>query len=233
MSQLIIALDHPSQREALSLVDLLDDRVTTYKVGLELYTREGPGVVRALRGRQKQVFLDLKVLDIPNTVARTVEAARELGAGLLTVHAQGGSAMLEAAVAAAGPDLKILAVTVLTSLDREPLAEIWDRPVTSVRDEVLRLARFGRDAGVQGVVASPLEAADLRKALGSEALVVTPGIRLAQGDQHDQVRVATPEAAVRNGASHLVVGRAVTEDPAPAEAVERVLASMDAGRGAP
>jgi orotidine-5'-phosphate decarboxylase len=228
MSQLIIALDVPSQREALQLVDELGEGADFYKVGLELYTREGPGVLRALKGRGKQVFLDLKLLDIPHTVQRSVQAAAELGADLLTVHSQGGSAMLEAAAKAAGSEMRIVAVTVLTSLSPTEVEDIWDRSLDSVRDEVLRLAALATRAGAHGVVASALEARDLRRTLGPDALVVTPGIRLPGGDTHDQARVTSPLEAVREGASHLVVGRAVTRAPDPVEALDRVLASMAA-----
>jgi orotidine-5'-phosphate decarboxylase len=232
MSQLIIALDFPSQRDALNLVDELGDGASFYKVGLELYTREGPGIVRALKGRGKQVFLDLKLLDIPNTVHRSVEAAVEVGADLVTVHAQGGRGMLEAAAKAAGSRTRVVAVTLLTSLTAVEIEEVWDRSLGSVRDEVLRLGALSVDAGVDGVVASALEARDLRRTLGPGALVVTPGIRLPGGERHDQARVATPADAVRAGASHLVVGRAVTGAPSPTEALRRVLSSIEDGRGA-
>ena len=226
MSQLIIALDFPSQREALALVDALEDEAGFYKVGLELYTREGPGIVRALKGRGKQVFLDLKLFDIPNTVRQAVAAVGELGADLVTVHASGGSAMIRAAVEAAGTGPRVVAVTLLTSLTATEIESAWGRTLHSVRDEVLRLAALSREAGAHGVVSSAMEARDLRRALGPEALIVTPGIRLAGGDRHDQARVATPADAVGAGASHLVVGRAVTQAAEPLEAVRRVRAEM-------
>lgn len=218
MSQLVVALDVPSQREALALVDLLDEHVDFFKVGLELYTREGPGVVRALNGRGKRVFLDLKLFDIPATVAKTVTAAKALQVDLLTIHATGGRRMMEAAVQSAGDDLSLLAVTVLTSSGESEVAEVWGRPVTAVQPEVERLARLAREAGVPGVVASAREAASLRASLGPDALIVTPGIRLPTDDVGDQVRVATPEAAVVDGATHLVVGRPIREAEDPAEA---------------
>ena len=224
MSEVIIALDVPSQREALALVDALGDEADYYKVGLELYTSEGPGVVRALKGRGKRVFLDLKLHDIPNTVGRAVTSAVSLGADLLTVHATGGAAMLGAAAEAAGDDLRIVAVTLLTSLTSQEVADVWGRPVEAVDAEVIRLAGHAVQAGVHGVVASAREAAGLRERLGPEALVVTPGIRLAGGASHDQARVSTPGDAVRAGASHLVVGRAVTGAPDPVAALCAVLA---------
>ncbi|MEJ2540535.1 MAG: orotidine-5'-phosphate decarboxylase [Gemmatimonadota bacterium] len=234
MSELIVALDVPSRERALELVDRLGGEADFYKVGLELFTREGPSVVTALQDRGKRIFLDLKLMDIPNTVAATVAAASDLGVELLTVHAQGGARMIEAAVAQAGTGTRLLAVTVLTSLSPDEIETVWDRPVGSVRSEVLRLARLARSLGIHGVVASPLEAGELRTALGPEALVVTPGIRPSGTEHHDQNRVATPEAAVEAGASHLVVGRAITRAPDPAEAARRVRAAMRAaleGRG--
>lgn len=232
MSRLIIALDVPTQREALALVDSLEDEAGFYKIGLELYTREGPGIVRALKGRGRQVFLDLKLFDIPNTVRQAVSAVSDLGADLVTVHASGGTAMLRAAAEAAAGGTRVLAVTLLTSLTAAEIEAVWDRTLNSVRDEVLRLAAMSREAGTHGVVCSAMEARDLRRVLGPDALVVTPGIRLPGGDRHDQARVATPREAVEAGASHLVVGRAVTRAPDPLEALRRVKADMAAGGGA-
>lgn len=229
MAHLIVALDVPTPTEALALVDRLGDGADFYKVGLELYTRAGPPLIAELRQRGARVFLDLKLHDIPNTVARAVEAAAAMEVDLLTLHATGGSAMMEAAVEAADGSLDLLAVTVLTSLGASDVEEIWGRELHSVREEVVRLAGLARDAGVHGVVSSAQEARDLRRLLGPEAHVVTPGIRLAGGDTHDQNRIATPEAAVRDGASHLVIGRAVTLADDPAEALVRIRASADVG----
>jgi orotidine-5'-phosphate decarboxylase len=218
MTELVVALDVPSQREALALVDALDDDIEFFKVGLELYTLEGPGVVRALHGRGKRVFLDLKLFDIPNTVAKAVAAASALEVELLTIHTAGGRRMMEAAVEAADNGLDLLGVTVLTSSSAAEVAEVWGRPVEVVEPEVVRLARLAREAGLAGVVASPREAATLREALGPDALIVTPGIRLPSDAVGDQVRVATPESAVAAGATHLVVGRPIrgADDPAAA-----------------
>lgn len=215
MNPLMVALDVSSQREALDLVDHLDDAVETYKVGLELYTREGPGVVRALHGRGKRVFLDLKLHDIPNTVARAVEAATELEVDFLTIHTGGGERMMEAAVAAAGPRLQLLGVTVLTSFSAEAIGRTWGRVVDDVAAEVVRLARLAVGVGVPGIVASALEARPLREALGPDPLIVTPGIRLPEDAAGDQIRVATPQSAMADGATHLVVGRPIrgADDP--------------------
>lgn len=231
MTELVVALDVPSQRDALALVDRLDGEVDFFKVGLELYTREGPGVVRALHGRGKRVFLDLKLFDIPNTVAKAVASASALEVELLTIHTSGGRRMMEAAVEAADHGLALLGVTVLTSFDAPEVAEVWGRPVGAIEPEVVRLARLARESGVPGVVASPREAGVLRAALGPDALVVTPGIRLPSDSTDDQVRVATPEAAVAAGATHLVVGRPIREAADPAAAARSFTSAIRASAG--
>lgn len=215
MNRVIIPLDVPSTDAALALVDRLGDEADFYKVGFELYTRSGPEVVRELAARGKRVFLDIKLHDIPNTVAGAVAAASDLGVDLLTLHSSGGPRMLEAAVAARHGDLALLAVTVLTSLTPDEMSAVWDREIRSVRDDVGRLALMGRDAGVDGVVASALEAGWIRQEVGSDFLIVTPGIRPRGADRGDQNRVATPGEAVRAGADYLVIGRPITraEDP--------------------
>lgn len=229
MAELILPLDQPSQRHALALVDEIGDDVDFYKVGLELFTRAGPGVVRALHGRGKRVFLDLKLLDIPNTVAGAVRAATELDVELLTVHATGGAAMLAAAAEAARGRVRLLAVTVLTSFSADEVGAVWGRPVHDVADEVRRLAALAHESGVDGVVSSAHEVAALRAALGPDAALVTPGIRLEGGSAHDQRRVATPEQAVRDGADYLVVGRAISDADDRHRAVVDVVESMRAG----
>lgn len=237
MAEVIVALDVPSADEARALVRRLGDQGDFYKVGLELYTRAGPDFVRELTGAGKRVFLDLKLHDIPNTVASAVRAASDLGVDLLTVHAVGGPSMLEAAVEAAGEGsaaragpstLRLLAVTVLTSLDAEELGGVWGRPTVSVRDEVRRLTDVVVRAHVHGVVCSAVEAADVRAAAPPGLVIVTPGIRPAGSDVGDQKRVATPAAAVRAGADYLVLGRAVTRAPDPAVALANVLADIEA-----
>jgi orotidine-5'-phosphate decarboxylase len=231
MTELVVALDVPSQRDALALVDALDDEVDFFKVGLELYTREGPGVVRALHGRRKRVFLDLKLFDIPNTVAKTVAAASALEVELLTIHTSGGRRMMEAAVEAADHGLALLGVTVLTSFDASEVAEVWGRPIGAVEPEVLRLARLALETGVPGIVASPREAGVLRDALGPDALIVTPGIRLPSDAADDQVRVSTPGFAVAAGATHLVVGRPIREADDPAEAAREFARAIRSAAG--
>jgi orotidine-5'-phosphate decarboxylase len=227
MSKVIIPLDVPSGEEALSLVDRLGDGADFYKVGFELYTRSGPAVVGELVERGKRVFLDIKLHDIPNTVARAVVAATELGVDLLTVHASGGPTMLEAAASARSGNLRLLAVTVLTSLSPDEMGTVWDREIRSVREEVGRLALLGRDAGMDGIVASALEASWIRGHVGADFLIVTPGIRPAGADRGDQNRVATPADAVRAGADYLVVGRPITQAEDPAQALAEVLREID------
>jgi len=225
MAELVVALDVPDARRALDLVDRLGDESGFYKVGLELFTAEGPPIVRELRGRGKRVFLDLKLHDIPNTVAGAVKAAAHLGVDLLTVHTGGGPAMLSAAVAAAGDSgPRLLGVTLLTSLSAAEVEASWGRPLTSMPDEVIRLAELASECGLPGVVASPLEAEAIRRRLGKSLLIVTPGIRLAGGDSHDQARMSTPAGAVEAGADILVVGRAVTAASDPVEAYRSILA---------
>lgn len=222
MSEVIVALDVPSRAAAVALVERLGDDGDFYKVGLELFTREGPSVVRELRDRGKRVFLDLKLLDIPNTVAGAVRAAVALEVDLLTVHATGGSDMLAAAVDAARGGTRLLAVTLLTSLDPGSVEEAWNRRVPSLGDEVVRLAELAVSAGVPGLVSSVEEVPALRRRLGADPYLVTPGIRLEGGETHDQARVATPGDAVRAGADALVLGRAVTRAPDPVAALRRV-----------
>ena len=159
MAQVIIALDVPTLDEAMDLVDSLGEGTDFYKVGLELFTRAGPSVIQALAGRGKRIFLDLKLHDIPNTVARAVGRARELDVDLLTLHTTGGRPMMEAAAEAAGDDLTLLGVTVLTSMTESDVEDSWGREVDSLAEEVVRLARLARASGVGGVVASVQEAA--------------------------------------------------------------------------
>ena len=230
---LIVALDVPSSREAAEAVARIGDAVSFYKVGLELFLADGPETLRILRGEGKRVFLDLKLHDIPRTVERAVGSCLRWGPDLLTVHAQGSSAMVEAAARAvreAGAATRILAVTVLTSLDRSDLDLLGvARPV---EEQVLALGRLAVGAGAHGLVCSPREAGALRKALGPDALLVTPGVRPAGGALGDQKRVATPADAIRAGATHLVVGRPVLGAPDPRAAALAIREEMAAAAGA-
>ena len=230
MAQVIIPLDVPTLDDAMGLVDSLGEAADFYKVGLELFTAEGSAAVQALKQRNKRVFLDLKLHDIPSTVARAVARARVLEVDLLTLHATGGRPMMEAAAQAAENDLTLLGVTVLTSMTSSDMEHSWGREVDSIEEEVVRLATLVRDSGVGGVVASVREAAPVKKSLGSDLVVVTPGIRFAGGDAHDQARVSTPGAAVAAGADYLVIGRSVTQAPDPAEALRRVHEEMAGSR---
>ncbi len=231
MPEVIIALDVPSASRALEIVDTLGPRAGFYKVGLELFSREGPDIVRVLKNREKRVFLDLKLHDIPNTVAGAVRAAADLGVDLLTVHVSGGVRMLEAAAEQARDGLRLVGVTVLTSFAVPELESVWGRDLVSLRDEVVRLGTLARDAGVHGVVASPEETAALKRRLGKGFLVVTPGIRLPGDPTHDQTRVATPAVAARAGADFLVVGRSVTAAPDPLRALDEIRADLSAPEG--
>ena len=208
--RLIVALDVPTAVDAQEIVYELGDAVSFYKVGLQLFTAEGPKIVSELVSSGRRVFLDLKLYDIPNTVAGAVKAAAELGVDMLTVHAGGGTKMLQSAVQAArsAPQSPlILAVSVLTSFGQGDLEESGVK--TGIRDQVLYLARLAKSAGCGGVIASPYEARNLRAALGTGIAIVTPGIRPLGTESVDQSRVATPSAAIRSGASHLVVGRPI------------------------
>ena len=230
MAETIVALDVASSDEADRLLARLPD-VQWVKVGSILMTREGPALVRRLSGRGLRVFLDLKWHDIPNTVAGAVTAARELGVAMATVHTLGGPALLEAAARAAGGEMALVGVTVLTSHDAASYDRATGRQGTDLDAEVLRLARMAGEAGLDGVVCSPREAGPVRRLLGARPLVVVPGIRRAADAAGDQVRTATPRAAVASGATHLVVGRPILESADPAAAY-REIAAEAAGRPA-
>jgi orotidine-5'-phosphate decarboxylase len=228
MAEIIVALDLPSSSSALSLVDDLGDAIGFYKVGSPLFTRSGPSIIRELRERGKQVFLDLKYHDIPNTVAHAVESAAALDVQIITVHASGGTNMMRAArdaVGDGGP--RILGVTILTSFAPVDVEEVWNKEVLSVRDEVVRLASLAAEAGLDGVVTSPLEVEAMKRRHGAEFLVVTPGIRPEGTAATDQARTATPASAIRAGADFLVVGRPVIAAENPVAAVEQILDEMN------
>jgi orotidine-5'-phosphate decarboxylase len=222
----IVALDFPTRTEAVALVHSLGAEASFYKVGLQLLTEEGPGVVRELVSLGKHVFLDLKLHEIPNSVAGAVRAAGKLGASMVTVHASGGSAVLRAAVAAAAPflNLKVLALTVITSLADNDLPEIGLAP--SVQEQVERLAKLAAACGCHGVVASANEAAYLVSQLPQDMLIVTPGIQLVGAAANDQARIATPQLARKSGATHIVVGRSITQAANPQAAFRAAIAGM-------
>jgi orotidine-5'-phosphate decarboxylase len=222
--RLIVALDVPTATAAKAVLRELGSVVSTFKVGLQLFTAAGPAFVRELVNEGHKVFLDLKFHDIPNTVAQAVRSAASLGVSMLTVHAGGGAKMLDAAAKAAGqsksPPL-VLAVTVLTSLSDSELQEtgVSGRAL----DQVLRLTSLARASGCGGVVASPREVRELRRELGEGFAIVTPGVRPQGSDPGDQARTATAGEAIAAGASHLVVGRPILEASDPKKAVESLL----------
>ena len=222
--QLIVALDVSSSAEATRIVTRIGEGVQLYKVGMQLYTSEGPQVVRDLISSGKQVFLDLKFHDIPNTVAAAVRAAAGLGVTMLTVHAAGGTKMLKAAVEAVEQtksSAKVLAVTVLTSMAAADICEIGvEGPVL---DQVVRLGALALHAGCAGVVSSAQEVKALRERLGDNFLAVTPGVRPSGAAHGDQARVVTPAEAIAAGATHIVVGRPITEAADPAEEADKIL----------
>jgi orotidine-5'-phosphate decarboxylase len=227
--KIVVVLDVGSRETALRYVRDLHDLCGMFKVGSQLYMAAGPSIVREIRDLGGRVFLDLKFHDIPNTVTRAALEAADLGVAMMTVHASGGRAMMQAVAneltghcATARP--MVVAVTVLTSLDTPALFEIGvEQPVDQ---HVRRLALLAAESGMDGVVCSPRELGFLRKIVGPDFKLVTPGIRMPEQSLNDQVRVATPSQALADGADFLVVGRAVTDDPHPRAALERLLSSL-------
>jgi len=219
--KIIVALDAPDTASALRLLDSLGDSITWVKVGLQLFTAEGPSIVHAIKERGYKLFLDLKFHDIPNTAHEAVRSAAGLGVDFTTIHLSGGRAMVESAVeATAGTDLLILGVTVLTSIDAGELRGIGvERPLS---EQVLALVTLGHQVGLRGVVCSPHEIAILREKFGSDLTIVTPGVRPAGSAAGDQRRVMTPAEAVRAGASHLVIGRPITGAASPHDAALQI-----------
>ena len=230
MAELIVALDVQSRAEAVEKVKAIGDSVGFYKIGLELFTAEGPDVVKAVKDLGKRIFLDLKFHDIPRTVERAVRSGGKLGVDLMTIHSVGGKAMIQAARAAAdefganGP--KILAVTVLTSLDQTDLADVGIVGRTPA-EQVLAMAKFATENGAHGLVCSPKEVGTLSKTLKTGTLFITPGVRPAGSAVGDQKRVATPAEAVRDGATHLVVGRPILAAEDPVAAAKAIRAEMN------
>lgn len=234
MNPVLVALDAPSAEQALALADRLRGAVGGFKIGKQLFTSEGPAIVRTLAGRGDRVFLDLKFHDIPNTVAGAVSSSVATGAWMVNVHASGGRAMMRAAADAAREAASrlgrerplVIGVTVLTSLDEAALREIGVE--RGLRNQVIHLARLAQDAGLDGVVASPQEVADIRAACGAGFAIVTPGIRPAsQAGKDDQARTLTPREAVEAGADFLVIGRPITAAPDPRAAAEAIRRELD------
>jgi orotidine-5'-phosphate decarboxylase len=227
-SPIIVALDYDNQAAALELVDRLEPELCRLKVGKELFTRCGPALLGQLHSRGFQVFLDLKYHEIPNTVAGAVRAAADLGVWMVNVHASGGRRMMEAARDVLGayqtPPL-LIAVTVLTSLSDEDMAELGWRD--SPQERVSCLAALAADSGMDGVVCSAREAGRLKNERGKEFSLVTPGIRLASDDAGDQRRVVTPVDAVAGGSDYLVIGRSITGAADPVNTLRQILRELD------
>lgn len=209
------------------MAEKLSGSVSFFKIGLQLYTAAGPEIVRAISETGAGVFLDLKLHDIPNTVAKAVAAAGELGVQMLTLHLAGGRAMIDAAIAAKALNLKLLGVTVLTSANAETLEQTGVH--STVEDQVLRLAKLGVGGGIDALITSPREVKMLRTEIPAEIELITPGVRPMWAAPGDQKRFTTPAEAIANGADRLVIGRPITAHPCPREAVERIVAELSGG----
>ncbi len=219
--KIIVALDMATKNETLVLVDQLNGQISFFKIGLQLYTAEGPEIVHAVLSTGAKVWLDLKLHDIPNTVARAVESASNLGVHMLTIHLSGGSEMIRAATAARANNISILGVTVLTSATEQTLREIGI--ADKVDDQVLRLAKLGVDAGIDGIVASPHEIKKLRTEFGDKINIAVQGIRPTWAEAGDQKRFMTPRQALEAGADYIGIGRPITAHRKPREAVAKIL----------
>lgn len=230
--KIIIALDVKNRQEARQVLESLPE-ARIFKVGLELFTAEGPAMLDLVKSYGKEVFLDLKLHDIPNTVAGAVRAAVKHGVSMLTLHTSGGREMMKKAVEAARetaekenkPTPLLLGVTVLTSLRDEDLREIGF--ASGTREQVLKLAELAKQAGIEGIVCSPQEIELLRKEFSSSIKIITPGIRPAWAEAQDQKRIMTPAEAIQKGADFLVIGRPITQSPNPAEAFTRVVKELE------
>ena len=224
---IIVALDAKSQYDALTIAEQLDPALCRVKVGKELFTHEGPSVVKALHDKGFEVFLDLKFHDIPNTTAQAVCAAADLGVWMVNVHASGGRKMMETCVErlkAGNYNTQLIAVTVLTSMGREDLKDIGLDIEPS--EQVKRLAKLTQDSGLDGVVCSAQEAKMLRETLGQDFALVTPGIRPAGSNADDQKRIVTPKQAMLDGSTHLVIGRPITQSANPSQTLRDILATL-------
>jgi len=224
---IIVALDAKSQYDALTIAEQLDPALCRVKVGKELFTHEGPSVVKALHEKGFEVFLDLKFHDIPNTTAQAVCAAADLGVWMVNVHASGGRKMMETCVErlkVGNYNTQLIAVTVLTSMGREDLKDIGLDIEPS--EQVKRLAKLTQDSGLDGVVCSAQEAKMLRETLGQDFALVTPGIRPAGSNADDQKRIVTPKQAMLDGSTHLVIGRPITQSENPSQTLRDILATL-------
>ena len=223
MKPIFVAIDTPDLDQASRIAEVVRDHAGGVKLGLEFFSAQGPDGVRRIAGLGLPIFLDLKLHDIPNTVAKAVEALAPLEPAILTVHAAGGHEMLLAAKRAAGPSTKVVAVTLLTSLDDGDLSDLGIQ--RSAADQVAHLAWMARDSGVDGIVCSGAEVREAKSAWGNGFFVV-PGIRPAGAAIADQKRIATPAGALADGASVLVIGRPLTAAPAPAQAIMAIVATL-------
>ena len=219
--KIIVALDVPTKKDALGLVEQLGGQISFFKIGLQLYTAEGPEIVRAVLASGANVFLDLKLHDIPNTVANAVASAGKVGAQMLTIHLSGGPEMIRAAVSAKKGKMSILGVTVLTSATQQTLDEIGIGE--QLDRHVLRLGNLGATAGIDGLVASPFEVSFLREQLGDKIKLIVPGVRPSWSEPGDQKRFMTPRQALEAGADYLVIGRPIIAANDPREALTRSL----------
>lgn len=224
--KIIVALDVATKEKALDLVKQLGAEISFFKIGLQLYTAEGPEIARAVLATGAKVWLDLKLYDIPNTVARAVESASTLGVQMLTIHLSGGKEMIRAATAARANDMLVLGVTVLTSATEQTLREIGIS--NTVEDQVIRLAKLGVEAGIDGVVASPHEIKTLRREFGERIKIAVQGIRPSWAEPGDQKRFMTPREAFEAGADYMGIGRPITGHHSPQEAVARILDEIHA-----
>jgi orotidine-5'-phosphate decarboxylase len=222
--KIIVALDVSTKKKALALVEQLGSKISFFKLGLQLYTAQGPEIVRAVLSTGAKVWLDLKLYDIPNTVARAVESASTLGVQMLTIHLSGGREMIRAATGAGSANMLLLGVTVLTSATEQTLREIGI-PHT-VEDQVLRLARLGAEAGIHGFVASPHEIKMLRAEFGNRIKIAVQGIRPSWAEPGDQKRFMTPREAIEAGADYIGIGRPITAHARPEEALEKILEEL-------
>lgn len=223
--KIIVALDVPTKKEALELVEQLRKKISFFKIGLQLFTAVGPKVVREILETGAKVFLDLKLYDIPNTVAHAVESAGGLGVQMLTIHLSGGDAMVKAALTARPKNMSIVGVTVLTSLDEPAIRALGIS--STIEEQVSRLAKMGVAAGIDGLVVSPHEIEVLRPQFGDDIELVVPGIRPPWSETADQKRVMTPRQALDAGADYLVIGRPIIAHPNPRQAVAKILAEIE------